>query len=241
MWGTSVVDVSEERIREGQYRSGFRAVYVWIPLILSVVVTIFVLILKFSEKVNDSFASWTWVFGIIGLAFLLSFGLSLIIYLVFSLRHKKPDAVEYNTREFCDREIRQEIRRRTGYNLSDFTDTGDSVEGNGFYGEHGQSLIYWHLYRLQKGQRRRYVLGMRNMERGKDLQILVQSPMNFLDVDAVVERYANRLTSSPQKYSSEENIFTDQVTGRQEIRRKRMPILDSKKDDEEEEEVGGTK
>ena len=229
-----MTDISEERVKEGQYRAGFGAVYIWIPLILSFVVSVFVLILKFSERVKDSFTSWTWVFGIIGLAFLLSFGLSLIIYLVFSLRNKKPVDVEYNTREFCDREIRQEIRRRTGYNLSDFTDTGDSVEGNGFYGERGQSLIYWHLYRLQKGQRRRYVLGMRNMEKGKDLQILVQSPMNFLDVDAVVERYANRMTSSPMKYSSEEQIFTDQVTGRQEIRRKRMPFLDVKEDDDDE-------
>jgi hypothetical protein len=230
------MDENRQRIKDEQYRQGMSPIFIWIPAIISFVVIVFVLVLKFTEKFPNSFTSWAWVVAIILITVVFTFGMSIIIYLVTSIRNKKPLAVEYSTREECDIAIKSEIKRRTGYTLGDFTETGDSIEGNGYYGKRGQALIYFHVYRINKGALKRYVLGLKNMEKDKDLVILVQSPMNFVAIDEVIAKYAERLTPDQMRYSENENVFTDSVTGRTEIKRTRTPYEEQKKKDDEEDE-----
>jgi len=68
------------------------------------------------------------------------------------------------------------------------------------------------------------------------LVILVQSPMNFVAIDEVIAKYAERLTPDQMRYSENENVFTDSVTGRTEIKRTRTPYEEQKKKDDEEDE-----
>ena len=107
----------------------FRAVYIWVPLIFSLVVVGLLLVGKLLEKVPDGFLSWGsfWLWVVIVL--LGSFGLSVVVYLLVSLKNKKVGDRSFNSRALCDKLLRDEIRERENFSLDSFIDTGESING----------------------------------------------------------------------------------------------------------------
>lgn len=209
-------------------REGIKPVFLWVPGIVSFVFFLVFLLLKVSEKVENSFMSWGWVFGSLVIVLLVTFGISLVVYLFLSMKSKGVQERRFNSRERCDDLIRREIRRRTGYNLSDFTETGDSVEGVGWFGQGGkddQDKLYYHLYRIQKGSLRRYFLGLMNMQEDlSDDIIIVQSPLNFVDLNKLILETGNRLCRNPVRVMTKERVFTDEVSGRSRVEKEESPL-----------------
>lgn len=223
-------EVEEREVK----REAMRPAYLWVPSILSFVVIVLLLILKVVGVVG---AGWGWVVLWWVVVLIVSFGVSIAIWLLVSMKDVGPSERAYNLRGQCDHLLRQEIRRRTGYNLSDFTETGDSVEGIGWFGagqsEKDQDKIYYHLYRIKRGQFNRYLLGVMNSEKGKeDMVIIKQSPMNFNDVDRLIEETCNRLCRNPVRRVTREKIYSDEVSGRSRIEREESPLDQPENQDE---------
>jgi large-conductance mechanosensitive channel len=214
---------------ETTVRQGMKPIFIWIPAIVSGLMFIIIMILKLAEKTNNGFTTWGWVIAIIIITLIVTFGISIAVYLFTSLKDKKPEERKYNSREKCDILLRKEIRRRTNYNLSDFSETGESIEGVGWYGigqgEKDQDLIYYHLYRIQKGTRKRYLLGVMDTEVGKeDHVIITQSPMNFQDLRKLIRETCNGLCRNPERMMKQERIYRDEISGRSEVETTESPF-----------------
>jgi hypothetical protein len=113
--------------------------------------------------------------------------------------------------------------------LSDFSDTGDSTEGVGWFGQGNttadQEKIYYHLYRIQKGSRKRYFLGLQNMqEKLEDDIIILQSPLNFINLNKIILENANKLCRNPVRTVTREKVFTDEVSGRSRTEKEESPL-----------------
>jgi uncharacterized integral membrane protein len=220
-------------------RVKMKPIFIILPSVVSFIIILTVFILKLTEKTENGFTSWAWVFGIIFLTLIITFGISIAVHLFTSLRDKKPEGRKFNSRERCDVLIRNEIRTRTGYNLSDFSETGDSIEGVGWYGmgkeKDDQDLIYYHLYRILKGTRKRYLLGVMNTEIGKeDHLIITQSPMNFNDLQKLINETCNRLCRNPERVVRQERVYKDEVSGRSETEVTESPLDSPENEDFEE-------
>jgi hypothetical protein len=224
-----LIDYEEAAKKPETERERIKPIYLWIPAIVTFLVVIITAILKFAEKTPGGFTTWGWIIAIWFLTLLITFGASMAAYLLLSIKNKKPAERAFNRREFCDNTLRSEIRKRTGYNLEDFTETGDSIEGVGWFGagskKDDQNKIYYHLYRIQHGTKKRYLLGVMNMEAGdEDSVTLVQSPMNFQGLQELITETCNRLCKNPQQTVMRESIYRDEVSGRERIEREKSPF-----------------
>jgi len=233
------IDYEEAAEPKKPERERIKPVYLWIPAIVTFLVFLVTLILKLAEKTPDGFTSWGWVIAIWFLTLLITFGASMAAYLIVSIKDKRPMERAFNRREFCDTALRGEIRRRTSYNLDDFTETGDSVEGFGWFGagskKDDQSKIYYHLYRIQHGTKKRYLLGMMDMEQGNEDNVnLAQSPMNFQDLMELINETGNRMCKNPQRVVTKESVYRDEVSGRERIEKEKSPF-DTPENEETEE------
>ena len=210
-------------------REPMRPIYLWVPSIVSVLVIVLTLLMKVTEKTPNGFTSWGWVITVWVLTLIVTFGISIAVWLFLSIKDQKPLERQFNSREKCDHLLRQEIRRRTGYNLADFTETGDSIEGVGWFGagtkQTDQDLIYYHLYRIKKGQLNRYLLGVMCTEQGKeDMVVITQSPMNFTDLKQLIEDTCNRLCRNPLRTVTRQSIYRDEVSGRSRVESEKSPF-----------------
>lgn len=222
----------QEDLEFKEARESLKPIFIWIPAIFTALIIIFCLIMKFSESTKDSFMSWGWIVTTIILCTLISFGMSIIIYFLTSYKSAKPKGFEYNGRAFCDKKIRDEIKSRTNYNLGDFTQTGDSTEGVGYYGENGEDLVYYHLYRIKEGSKNRYFLGVMNMRKDRsDLLTIVQSPMNFSNLQQLIDDLSQKLTPKPRRTIIKEKEYIDEVAGRRSKETEEKPY------NEDEEEI----
>jgi hypothetical protein len=230
-----------DEVGDSRKRVAMKPVFLIVPSILSGVFFLLFLVLKLVEKVPNGFMRWGWVFGLFFIFGLVCFGISVAIYLLVSMKDSSSGERRFNSRERCDVLIRQEIRRRTGYNLSDFSETGDSTEGviwAGVGSEKDKDKIYFHLYRIQKGALKRYFLGVQNLQVGReDDLILVQSPLNFSDLDKLILDSANKLCRNPVKVVTKESVFKDEVSGRSRVDKEESPLDKPENGDVEFEEV----
>lgn len=226
----------EEVAVDGKQREGIGAVYIWIPALVSFVAIAFVLALKLTEKELNSFTSWGWVVFIIIVSVILSFGISLLIYLILSLKDKKTTDREFYGRKFCNAKLKSEVKSRFNYKMSEFTETGDSVEGAGWFGDGRvqKDKIYYHLYRIDKGTFKRYVLGAINMEKSKiDMVNFSQGVMNWREFSQLKREICNELCEHPEQIVKSEKQFIDTMSGRSQIERTETPLEKEEREEEE--------
>jgi hypothetical protein len=79
------------------------------------------------------------------------------------------------------------------------------------------------------------MLGLMNTQMGKeDLVVIVQSPMNFTDIQRLIEENANRLCRNPERRVVRERIFSDELSGRSRVEREQSPLDVAENEDVEE-------
>ena len=209
-------------------RAPMKPMFIWLPLLTGFVLSVLWMILKFTEKTESGFTTWGVVIILILLSFGLPFGASILLYRLLSLKDKTPQGRRFNTQDQCDKTIRKRLQDRTGYTLEDFTETGESIEGVGWFGEgrrDDQDLIYFHLYRIRKGQFMRYLLVVMNTEVGKeDIMNTKQSVMNFPNIEQTVRNMCNLICRNPQKTITKETRFYDEVAGRGRTEKTESPL-----------------
>ena len=224
-----------DRVADSEYRASIAPAFIWLPLVFSFIICTILIVMKLSESSPDAFMSWGWTIFALVMSLLVPFILSMIVYLVTSLRNKAPPKVQMNSREECDVSIQQEFRRRFGYPLLPFTDTGESIEGAVPMGKNSSDIIYFHLYRVRESALKRYVLALKNMRKDVDLCIFQQSTMNPPDIRGVIRELGAQLATNQVQFSESEDVFTDPM-GRAVIKRKKTPVDLEESGDEEQEE-----
>ena len=236
------MDYAQEELKVE--REKMKPVFLWLPAIFTGIIVLLTFILKLAERTPDGFASWgvVVIFMWLGAA-LVTFGLSVGFYALTSVRSVKPGERNFHRREDCDTALRKELRRRTNYNLDDFSETSDSVEGDGWFGEGKQAeqdKLYFHLYRIQKGAKKRYLLAMMNMEEGKEDDVIItQSPMNFQNFQQLIEDTGNRLCRNPVRLRTRETVYHDEVSGRSRTEKEQSPLDQPEIDDAQAQGGGG--
>lgn len=234
----SELNGDRERDEDGVKREGISPVFVWIPSLISFVGIVFLLALKLTERQQNSFTSWGWVVFVMVILVVLSFGISLVIYLIASLKNKPEKEREFFGREYCNAKIKKEIKNRFHYRVDDFAETGDSIEGSSMFGDARsgeRDLVYYHLYRILEGSRKRYLLACMNMEKVKiDRVIFNQNVMNLTNISETIREYCNRLVDHPEIMVRSEKQFIDTMSGRSQIEKTETPLEKEQREEDEE-------
>ena len=207
--------------------------YVWIPAVVSFLSGIVILGLKLSEQKETS---WSWVIWAFIIVVFVTFGLSIGIFLFNKIRNKRSSERKFHTRAECDVMLRKEAKSRFGYRLGDFTHTGDSFEGSGWFGEStNKDKIYYALYRIEeRGAKKRYLLACQNMEYGdEDMVAFEHSPMSFAEIKMLREEMCNRLCKYPQNVEKTEKKLIDEVSGRMQVEKTEKPVQKKEEEDED--------
>jgi hypothetical protein len=174
---------------------GFGGSFVVVPLVLTILSIIIILIVKLLV-VDD----WDWggaILSFLGCLFVF-WALSVIIFLATRNPNKVVGEKVFNSDDDCCNMLREKIVRETGRVVKDYSETGDSSAGSGYFGEGVGELVYHHIFRLVGGGHNRYALAAMNMERGREnVSRVVQSPLNFYELQKQIDVVCNSLVSKP--------------------------------------------
>lgn len=205
-------------------REPFRPIFWILPLITSALV---ILILVVVRAVRGT-GSWGAVLGWSLFAIFICWGVSILIYLLTSMKDLKAKAREFNSPKRCDELLRQYLVDDTGYVVDDFSKTAESIYGSRWAGEGDsseQERVYFHLYRFRVGALYRYLLAVINMDKSKqDWYIYKQSPSNFQNLAKEVDELSEQLCSRRRKMVTRRQTFKDNISGREEVTEEESPL-----------------
>lgn len=209
-----------------QKRSSFKPIFWIAPLIVSFLIILVLVIVKSVRKSGG--LSWGGVVGWSFFALVVCWGLSVMIYLLTSIKESKSSEREFNSPKRCDELLREYIVSDTGYVLDGFDKTAESVVGSKWSGEGDvgeQERVYFHLYRARIGAIHRYLLAVINMDKKKeDWYIFKQSPSNFQNISKEVDDLSDQLCTRRKKMVTRERVYRDEVSGREETTREESPL-----------------
>jgi hypothetical protein len=207
-------------------REKMRPVFWILPLILSSVVVITLLVVKAVK--GKSGIGWGGIILWCLFTEVVVWGLSMMIYLLTSIKEIKAKDREFNSPQRCDELLRDFLLKDTGYVVDDFSKTAESIYGSRWAGEGDakeQERIYFHLYRLRVGALYRYLLCVINMDKSKaDWYSIRQSPSNFQDLNKIVDEMSDQMCNRRKKMMTRERTYRDDVAGREETVREESPM-----------------
>ena len=212
--------------KDFQKRESFRPIFWIAPLILSFLIILTLVIVKSVRKSGG--LSWGGVVGWSFFALVVCWGISVMIYLLSSIKESKSAEREFNSPQQCDELLRDAIIKDTGYVLDGFDKTAESVFGSKWAGEGDvseQERVYFHLYRARIGAVHRYLLACINMDKKKsDWYTFKQSPTNFPNLAKEIDDISDSMCTRRKKMVTRERIYRDDVSGREETTREESPL-----------------
>lgn len=212
--------------KDFQKRERMRPIFWLLPLILSSLVVLLLIVIRLVK--GSSGLSWTGVVLWCLFFELLFWGLSMLIYSLTSMKELKSKDRVFNSPQRCDELLRDYLLKDTGYVVDDFSKTAESIYGSRWAGEGDsseQERLYFHLYRLNIGSIKRYLLCVINMDSSKsDSYIIHQSPMNFQNLSKEVDDMCDQLCSKRKRMVVRERTYRDDVSGREEVTREESPL-----------------
>lgn len=205
-------------------REPFRPVFWVLPLIFSALIILILVVVRLVR----GHGSWGAVVGWSFFGVFVCWGVSILIYLLTSMKELKSKEREFNSPKRCDELLRQYLLDDTGYVVDDFSKTAESIYGSRWAGEGDsseQERVYFHLYRFRVGALYRYLLAVINMDKSKqDWYIYKQSPSNFANIGKEVDDLADQLCSRRKKMVTRRQTFKDNVSGREEVTEEESPL-----------------